>query len=92
MSNEGLRYYDVPDWYERDARHKAIYFGPGDGFGKNRPAIPACKMYRRECWPNDGCWEPADVCKRAWKDVNCSVCRMIPGYGPDAKGSGGGGC
>lgn len=84
MSHEGLRYYNVPEWFERDAQHKAIYFGPA------RLPLPACKMYRRECWPNEGCYEPADVSKRAWKDVTCTVCRTIPGYGPDAKAGGSG--
>lgn len=82
-----VRYYPVPEWFQVKANHKAMFIGPDH----DRLKIPACKMFRRECWPNDGCWEPADqdTCKRNWKDVTCTVCRneipWLPGAGPNKR-------
>lgn len=78
----GIRYYPMPIWFEPNAAHKAIFFGP------DRMKLPACKLYRREGWPNDGCWEPADISWKNWSRVTCTVCRSIPGYGPDAASQG----
>lgn len=44
-----------PEWFEAQHSHKAVYVGPG------ALPVPLCKIQFREFWPNDGCFDSADI-------------------------------
>jgi len=64
--------------YNEKVKHKAIFFGPGDGYGRQRPKTALCKMIAQSEGelPRSGIYEPIDedICKRNWKDVTCKIC------------------
>lgn len=68
-----------PKWFKVNKTHKGIPFGPGDGFGRNRPQIPLCKILNRSHWPSDGCWDEKDKVSYVWRKVDCTRCLSLGG-------------